>query len=62
MIEQRIKTISLAANGCDAWLATQFVDPVAKGAVKSQKPYPIRVVWSKDGPIEDPTMYIRRGS
>jgi hypothetical protein len=61
-IEQRIKTISLAANGCDAWLATQFVDPVAKGAVKSQKPYPIRVVWSKDGPIEDPTMYIRRGS
>jgi hypothetical protein len=30
--------------------------------VKSQRPYQVRVVWSKDGPIEDPTMYIRRGS
>ena len=59
-IEHRIKTISL--EGCDAWLAQQFVDPVAKGAVRSQKPYPVRVVWSKEGPIEDPTMYIRGGS
>ena len=60
-IEHRIRTISLDKEGCDAWLANQFGKPDAKAAVKPQKPYPMRVVWAKDGPIDDPTMYIRGG-
>jgi len=57
-IEQRIKRIS--ADQCDAWLATQFGEPAGAGAkIKAQSPVPMRAVWSKDGPIDDPSMYIR---
>ena len=59
-LEQRIKSRSLdKKDGCDAWLANQFGNPDAKGTLKAQKPYPMRVVWSKDGPLEDPSMYTR---
>ena len=57
-IEQRIKKIS--ADQCDAWLANQFGEPMGAGArVKAQSPVPMRAVWSKDGPIDDPSMYSR---
>ena len=57
-IEQRIKRLS--AEQCDVWLTTQFGNPAVTGAkVNPQSPVPMRVVWSKDGPIDDPSMYIR---
>lgn len=60
-IEQRIKRIS--ADQCDGWLVTQFGDPETAGVkLKAQSPVPMRVVWSKDGPIDDPSMYTRSAS
>lgn len=57
-MEQRIKGISAAQ--CDGWLVAQFGDPDAAGArLKPQNPVPLRVVWAKDGPIDDPSMYTR---
>jgi len=59
-LEQRIKSISLdKKDGCDAWLSNQFGNPDPKGTLKAQKPYPMRVVWSKDGPLDDASMYTR---
>jgi hypothetical protein len=59
--EQRIKAISAAK--CDEWLITQFGDPEAAGnRLKAQTPVPLRAVWSKDGPIDDPSMYIKSAS
>ncbi|MEJ0075706.1 MAG: hypothetical protein WDO17_09705 [Alphaproteobacteria bacterium] len=57
-IEQRIKTIS--ARDCERWLVAQFGDPeVPSAKVRAQTPVPLRVVWSKDGPVDDPSMYTR---
>ncbi len=56
-MELRIKKTSAA--DCDPWLASQFGTPGPGSRVKSQPPVPMRVVWSKDGPIDDPSMYTR---
>lgn len=54
-IEQRIAKAS--ASTCDVWLANQFGKPGEK--LKPQKPMPLRVVWSVNGPKDDPSMYGR---
>lgn len=59
-IEQRIKRIS--ADQCDGWLVAQFGDPDSTTKLKPQDPVPMRVVWSKGGPIDDPSMYTRSAS
>src|SRR5205807_1008771 len=51
----------LAANTstslCSDWLENQFGSE--KGELKSQKPIPMRVIWSATGPKDDPSMYGR---
>ncbi len=63
--ETKIKTIGeiearvLGAGRaeCSKWLEQQFGP--ANGELKPQRPMPIRVLWSADGPKEDPSMYGR---
>ncbi|TMJ01437.1 MAG: hypothetical protein E6G97_16275 [Alphaproteobacteria bacterium] len=63
--ETKIKTIGeierkIAETGisqCSAWLENQFGSE--KGDLKPQKPMPVRVIWSANGPKDDPSMYGR---
>ena len=57
-IQQKIANTSNAV--CSAWLDTQFGSE--KGELRPQKPMPIRVIWSENGPKEDPSMYSRSAS
>jgi hypothetical protein len=54
-IEQRIS--NTVRNECVAWLENQFGSNVR--SVEPQKPMPLRVVWSANGPKDDPSMYGR---
>jgi hypothetical protein len=54
-IEYRIATASTSI--CTDWLEYQFGSE--KGELKAQKPMPIRVIWSAEGPKDDPSMYGR---
>ena len=57
-IQQKIANTSNAV--CGSWLDSQFGSE--KGELKPQKPMPIRVIWSENGPKEDPSMYSRSTS
>jgi hypothetical protein len=52
-IEQRIGQD--AAGECTQWLEHQF--GVASRDLTPQKPMPLRVIWSAEGPKDDPSMY-----
>lgn len=52
-IRQRID--ATAQNKCASWLDNQF-GPDTR-AIVAQKPMPLRVVWSAQGPKDDPSMY-----
>ena len=54
-IEYRIANASTSI--CASWLEDQFGSE--KGDLKPQKPMPIRVIWSAEGPKDDPSMYGR---
>jgi len=54
-IEYRIANASTSI--CANWLEEQFGSE--KGELKPQKPMPIRVIWSAEGPKDDPSMYGR---
>lgn len=54
-IEGKIKDMS--TGNCEAWLKNQFGAPGTR--LKAQQPVPMRVVWSENGPIDDPSMYTR---
>jgi hypothetical protein len=52
-IRQRI--VDTAKTECVSWLDNQF--GADSRAISSQKPMPLRVVWSSAGPKDDPSMY-----
>jgi hypothetical protein len=58
-IRQRI--VDTAKTVCVSWLDHQFgVDHQSEAdirAISTQKPMPLRVVWTAEGPKEDPSMY-----
>jgi hypothetical protein len=54
-IEKRIE--DTAKNECVGWLDHQFGSN--NRSLQPQKPMPVRVVWSADGPKDDPSMYGR---
>lgn len=54
-IEQKIMDTSKTT--CAAWLDNQF--GAQRDEIKPQKPMPLRVVWSANGPKDDPSMYGR---
>jgi hypothetical protein len=57
-IEQKIN--QTAASACSQWLDNQF--GTDKDKLASQKPMPLRAVWSATGPRDDPSMYGRATS
>lgn len=52
-IETRIN--DLAKGECRDWLTNQLTTPDRRLA--QQQPMPLRTVWMKEGPVEDPSMY-----
>jgi hypothetical protein len=54
-IDKRIG--DFAANECKEWLRHQFVSDDKK--LPDQQPVPLRTVWTKTGPLDDPSMYSR---
>ena len=64
--ETRIKTVGEIENNllgaskseCVKWLERQFGPPKGE-LVSAQKPMPMRVIWSAEGPKDDPSMYGR---
>jgi hypothetical protein len=54
-IDKRIG--DFAANECKEWLRHQFVTDDKK--LSDQQPVPLRTVWTKTGPLDDPSMYSR---
>jgi len=54
-IDKRIG--DFAANECKDWLRHQFVSDDKK--LPDQQPVPLRTVWTKTGPLDDPSMYSR---
>lgn len=57
-IQQKIANTSNTV--CGPWLDSQFGSE--RGELRAQKPMPIRVIWSENGPKEDPSMYSRSTS
>jgi hypothetical protein len=42
---------------CSKWVAEQLIGP--DGKIKPQDPLPLRVIWTAEGPKDDPSMYGR---
>jgi hypothetical protein len=53
-IEKRL--LDVDKQQCSKWVASQMFDPDGK-QLKPQDPMPLRVIWSADGPKDDPSMY-----
>ena len=53
-IEKRL--LDVDKQQCSKWVASQMVGPDGK-QLKPQDPMPLRVIWSADGPKDDPSMY-----
>jgi hypothetical protein len=51
------KLLDASKSECVKWLERQFGSH--KGELEPQKPYPMRVIWSAEGPKDDPSMYGR---
>ncbi|HLW90581.1 MAG TPA: hypothetical protein VKS78_04675 [Roseiarcus sp.] len=54
-IEKRI--LDTSQQQCSKWVANQLLG--ADGKLKAQDPMPLRVIWTAEGPKDDPTMYGR---
>lgn len=52
-IEARL--IEVERKQCTKWVLNQMLG--VDGGVKAQVPLPLRVIWTADGPKEDPSMY-----
>lgn len=52
-IEKRL--LAVDKQQCSKWVANQLLGP--DGRLKPQDPVPLRVIWSADGPRDDPSMY-----
>jgi hypothetical protein len=57
-IDKRIG--DLASTECKAWVTSQFMTGDKK--LQAQQPVPLRAVWTKNGPADDPSMYSRPSS
>jgi hypothetical protein len=57
-IDRRIG--DLANTECKAWVNSQFLTGDKK--LQPQQPVPLRAVWTKTGPADDPSMYSRPSS
>ncbi|WP_374544788.1 hypothetical protein, partial [Rhodoblastus sp.] len=57
-IDKRIG--DLANTECKAWVNSQFM--TADKKLLAQQPVPLRAVWTKTGPADDPSMYSRPSS
>jgi len=57
-IHQRIEAI--AADKCVSWVMTEFADHDGKLKIKQDapKPYPLRVIWTANGPKNDGDLYV----
>ena len=51
------RMLDIDHDQCAKWVAAQLIGP--DGKVKAQDPVPLRVVWTADGPKDDPSMYGR---
>jgi hypothetical protein len=54
-IEKRI--LDTSQQQCSKWVSNQLVG--GDGKLKAQDPMPLRVIWTAEGPKDDPTMYGR---
>jgi hypothetical protein len=52
-IEKRL--LNADQTQCTKWVSKQMVG--ADGGLKQQEPLPLRVIWTADGPKDDPSMY-----
>jgi hypothetical protein len=52
-IEKRLLTAD--KNQCQKWVSNQMFGP--DGGLKQQEPLPLRVIWTSEGPKDDPSMY-----
>ena len=52
-IEKRL--LEVDRQQCSKWVANQMIG--ADKQLKPQDPMPLRVIWSADGPKDDPSMY-----
>jgi hypothetical protein len=49
------RVLDVGQQQCSKWVATQLIGP--DGRLKPQDPMPLRVLWTADGPKDDPSMY-----
>lgn len=52
-IEKRL--LNADKNQCQKWVSNQMMGP--DGGLKQQEPLPLRVIWTSEGPKDDPSMY-----
>jgi hypothetical protein len=57
-IDRRIGAV--AETECKGWVNNQFLNNDKK--LQAQQPVPLRAVWTKNGPADDPSMYSRPSS
>jgi uncharacterized caspase-like protein len=55
--EMSKRVTDLTRHECAKWVSTQLIGP--GGKIASQDPVPLRVIWSAQGPNDDPSMYGR---
>jgi hypothetical protein len=51
------RVLDVDHDQCAKWVAAQLIG--ADGKVKPQEPMPLRVIWTAEGPKDDPSMYGR---
>jgi hypothetical protein len=49
--------VDVTQQQCGKWVSTQLIG--GDGKVKPQDPMPLRVIWTAEGPKDDPSMYAR---
>ncbi len=49
--------LDVTQQQCSKWVSAQLIG--ADGKVKAQDPMPLRVIWTAEGPKDDPSMYGR---
>ncbi len=51
------RVLDVDHDQCAKWVAAQLIGP--DGKLKAQDPMPLRVIWTAEGPKDDPSMYGR---
>jgi hypothetical protein len=51
------RVLDVDHDQCAKWVASQLIGP--DGKLKTQDPMPLRVIWTAEGPKDDPSMYGR---